>query len=71
MWTVGVSLTGNEVGLSAADLARLPETERKAVAARVSDCLFAIGANYVVESAALIEPVLDEIKARLLAGERL
>jgi phosphonoacetaldehyde hydrolase len=70
MWAVGVSLTGNEVGLGASELAALDEHERTAVAARAGQCLAAAGAHYVVESVALLEPVLEEIEERLAAGER-
>jgi phosphonoacetaldehyde hydrolase len=70
MWTVGVSLTGNEVGLSAPELAAMPEAQRNELAARARGCFKAAGAHYVVESAALLEPVLEEIEKRLAAGER-
>jgi phosphonoacetaldehyde hydrolase len=70
MWSVGVSVTGNEVGLSAADWEALAEGERARLAAKACEKLRAAGAHYVVESVALLEPVLEEIDARLAAGER-
>lgn len=70
MWTVGVSLTGNEVGLSQSQVAALPESQRRALAERACGCLKAAGAHYVAESVAQLEPVLQEIDARLAAGER-
>jgi phosphonoacetaldehyde hydrolase len=70
MWTIGVSLTGNEVGMSAADLAALPDSQRKTLAARVRDSLKSAGAHYVIESVAALEPVISQINARRAAGER-
>jgi phosphonoacetaldehyde hydrolase len=69
MWSVGVSATGNEVGLSAAELAALPEAERSHRVARACLRLKGAGAHYVIESVAHLEPVLDEIDDRLAAGE--
>jgi phosphonoacetaldehyde hydrolase len=70
MWAIGVSATGNEVGLSEAQLAALApdERSRRIEAARVR--LVAAGAHYVVTSAAECDAVLDEIDSRLVAGDR-
>jgi phosphonoacetaldehyde hydrolase len=70
MWTVGVSLTGNEVGLSAAELAALPDAQRAALGARARESLEEAGAHYVVESVAALEPVLEEIDGRMAEGDR-
>jgi phosphonoacetaldehyde hydrolase len=70
MWAVGVSATGNEIGLSEAELAALPEAERSHRIARACLRLKGAGAHYVVESVAGLEPVLEEIDARLTEGER-
>ena len=70
MWAVGVAATGNEVGLSASDLAALPDQDRKRRVEAARDRLMAAGAHYVVESAACCEAVLDEIDRRLAAGGR-
>jgi len=70
MWTVGVTATGNELGLSPLQLAELTPEERKRRLDRARDNLFASGAHYVVESVAMLEPVLDQIDRRLTAGER-
>jgi len=70
MWAVGVSATGNEIGLSAAELAALPEAERGHRIARACLRLKGAGAHYVIESVAHLEPVLEDIDARLAAGER-
>jgi phosphonoacetaldehyde hydrolase len=70
MWAVGVSATGNEVGLSATELAGLPEAERSHRIARACLRLKGAGAHYVIESVANLEPVLEDIDSRLAAGER-
>lgn len=70
MWTVGVTATGNEIGLSPTQLADLTPDERKQRLDRARDNLLAVGAHYVVESVAVLEPILDQIERRLAAGER-
>ena len=70
MWTVGVSATGNEVGLSAPELAALSDAERADRIARAGVMLKAAGAHYVIDSVAGLEPALGEIQARLARGER-
>jgi phosphonoacetaldehyde hydrolase len=68
-WTVGVTRTGNGVGLSAAEAAALPEAEVKRQCAEAERPLRAAGAHYVIESVAEIAPVLAEIERRLSDGE--
>lgn len=70
MWVVGVSRTGNEVGLSADALSALAEGERARRIQLACETLTHAGAHYVVESVAMLEPVLDRINERLSAGER-
>jgi len=69
-WTVGVTATGNDVGLSAEDLAALDPADRARRLASAEQTLRAAGADYVIESVAQLEPVLDEIARRLASGER-
>ena len=70
MWSVGVSTTGNEVGMSAADWEALRDEERAGLAAKACAKLRAAGAHYVIERVSLLDRVLEEIDARLAAGER-
>ncbi|HEV3330255.1 MAG TPA: phosphonoacetaldehyde hydrolase [Bryobacteraceae bacterium] len=70
MWAVGISATGNEIGINAAELAALPDAERGHRVARACLRLKGAGAHYVVESVGQLEPVLEDIDARLAAGER-
>jgi phosphonoacetaldehyde hydrolase len=70
MWAVGVAATGNEIGLSASDLAALPQEDRRTRMEAARDRLMAAGAHYVIDSAACCEGILDEIDQRLAAGDR-
>lgn len=70
MWTIGVTRTGNEVGLSLDEVTSMDVTALAALVSRADDKLRAAGAHYVVESAADILPVLDAIEVRLAAGEK-
>ncbi len=69
-WTVGVTASGNGVGLSAADLAALAPADRAARIAAADARLREAGAHYVVDTVADIDAVLAEIAQRLAAGER-
>ncbi|WP_454715499.1 phosphonoacetaldehyde hydrolase [Caulobacter segnis] len=69
-WTVGLSASGNGVGLPAAALAILPAAERTARIETSAKALREAGAHYVVESVAELGPVLDEIAARIARGDR-
>jgi phosphonoacetaldehyde hydrolase len=70
MWTVGVTATGNEIGLSEEDFAVLSEDKKSRLLARASDNLLAAGAHFVVESVAQCGDTLNEIESRLRRGDR-
>jgi len=70
MWSVGVAVTGNEVGLSAVEYAALAPGEQAAARSAAMEKLMAAGAHYVVSSLDEIMPVLDDIDRRLAAGEK-
>lgn len=70
MWSVGITVTGNEVGLTEAEWQALDErsrSERRDVAA---DKLRRAGAHYVVDSVGDALRVLDVINRRLARGEK-
>lgn len=69
-WTVGVTLTGNECGLSLEELAARPPAEVAALRDAAAWKLRAAGAHCILDSAALLLPVLEDISARLARGER-
>jgi phosphonoacetaldehyde hydrolase len=68
-WTIGLAASGNGVGLSLADYRALAEPERRSRVAASAEQLKAAGADYVIDTVADIRPVLDDIAARIVAGE--
>lgn len=69
-WTVGISATGNGVGLTQAELNSLTGEQRGELVTHATQTLQACGAHYVIDSVAALEPVLDDIERRLAGGER-
>lgn len=67
MWTVGLSLSGNEVGLSLPELAHTPHDEVAERMAAAERKLRAAGAHYVVRSVAELPQVLAQIAQRMAA----
>jgi phosphonoacetaldehyde hydrolase len=70
MWTIGVTRTGNELGLSEAEAAALPSVELEVRLRAIEAKLRQAGAHYVAESIAECPPLIAEINARLARGER-
>jgi phosphonoacetaldehyde hydrolase len=70
MWTVGVAMSGNEVGLNTQELAALAPQEREQRRARAADKLLAAGAHYVIDTIADLPQAIAAIEARLAQGER-
>ena len=68
MWTVAVAKTGNEIGLSQAEVAALPPQDLAERLERARGRL--AGAHYVIDGVGDLPPVLDAIEARLAQGER-
>ena len=69
-WTVGLSGSGNGMGLSLADYQALPAPDRAARVGGAAAALKAAGADYVIATVADLPEVLEEIAARIAAGER-
>lgn len=69
-WTVGLSASGNGVGLAREELAQLPRAERLSRVDTSARALREAGAHYVVESVADLGPILEEIEMRIARGER-
>ncbi|MFM1991234.1 MAG: hypothetical protein RJA99_4191 [Pseudomonadota bacterium] len=68
-WTVGVSASGNGVGLSWDEWSALAPSARRVAADRAAAVLRAAGAHYVIDTVADLLPVIDDIGRRLAAGE--
>lgn len=69
-WTIGVSLTGNELGLSAAEVKALAPAELDTRLQPIEAKLRAAGAHEVVRSVAELPTVLEAFEARLAEGAR-
>ena len=67
-WTVGVTRTGNGVGLSADEVASVSSDELQKLCDRAGKVLTDAGAHFIVESVADLRPVLQEIDLRLGQG---
>jgi phosphonoacetaldehyde hydrolase len=70
MWTVGLSLTGNEVGLSQQEVDALAAEERRRRSREAAEKLSQAGAHFVVDGIWDLPPVIDQIHRRLAGGER-
>ncbi len=70
MWTIGLAVSGNEVGLSLADWEKLAKADQERLRQGAYTRMYQSGAHYVVDSIADIMPCIDDIEARLARGER-
>ncbi|HEY1493653.1 MAG TPA: phosphonoacetaldehyde hydrolase [Candidatus Solibacter sp.] len=70
MWTIGITVTGNEVGLSQTEWAALPAEERCQRERQAEGRLTAAGAHFTAPSLAACGGILEEIERRLAAGEK-
>jgi phosphonoacetaldehyde hydrolase len=70
MWTIALTATGNEIGLSRAEWEALPEDERRVREQAAARALTAVGAHFTAPSLADCPAILDEIERRIAAGER-
>ena len=68
-WTVGLARTGNELGLSEEETAALEPEDLAARLEGIHGRMHRYGAHYVVGSIAEVPEVLEEIEARLQAGD--
>ena len=69
MWAVGVSLTGNMLGLKEADVNALPTEEREAAIQKVATRFYQAGAHVVIEGIWDLPEALEDIQSHLAHGE--
>jgi phosphonoacetaldehyde hydrolase len=69
-WTVGVTRTGNYVGLDSTEMASLPASERSALVRSAGERLRHAGAHFLIGSIGELPPVLDSIEISLALGEK-
>lgn len=70
MWTIGITRTGNEIGMSKSELDALAPEEQQALVEQAGKRLRAAGAHFVAPSLADCDPLLHEIDRRLTACQR-
>jgi phosphonoacetaldehyde hydrolase len=70
MWTVGLSLTGNLLGLNHAEVKELSKKEKKEARNRIEGQLYQNGAHYVIDGIWDLPKVLEDINFRQAQGER-
>jgi phosphonoacetaldehyde hydrolase len=70
MWTVGLSLSGNLVGLTQAEVDALGNEERDALRRRAEAELFQAGAHHVIDGIWDLPQVIDQITTQLARGEQ-
>lgn len=70
MWTIGLAKTGNEIGLNEQEIKQLDPIVYQSKLERAYTRMAQCGAHFVVDGIWNIEPLIDEINARLARGER-
>jgi phosphonoacetaldehyde hydrolase len=70
MWTIGLAISGNEIGMPLKGWKKLPKAEQARLRSGAYTRMYQSGAHYVVDSIVDILPCLDDIEARLARGER-
>ena len=69
MWTIGLAVSGNEVGMTLDEWRDLPPAGQQAKRERACTRLQQCGAHYVVDTIADIMPCIEDIQARIRRGE--
>ena len=70
MWSVGVVLSSNEMGLSIEEIKRMDRQELEERKDHVREAYFNAGADYVIDSLGEIEELIVIINERLAKGEK-
>lgn len=69
-WTVGLSQTGNLIGLSKEAFEALSEPAQTAALSKVAEQLYTAGAHYVIEGIWDLPNIVNDIELCLARGER-
>jgi phosphonoacetaldehyde hydrolase len=70
MWTVGLTKSGNELGLTEEEVSRLDPEDLKLRLSGIEQTFTDSGAHYTAEGIWEVLPILDDISKRMAAGER-
>jgi len=68
-WTVGITRTGNSVGLNLEETEQMPADELKQLCDQAAQKLREAGAHFILETVADLPPLIQEIEQRMAAGE--
>lgn len=70
MWTIGVTRSGNELGLTEEEVSRIDPPELQQRLSGIEKTFTESGAHYTAEGIWECLPIIDHISERLAAGER-
>ncbi len=70
MWSVGVVMSSNEMGLTTEEISMLDHQELDILKRRVRNTFKNAGADYVIDDLSEIEELLDKINSELACGEK-
>lgn len=70
MWTIGLTQSGNELGLSREEAEALPGAVLNEKLAHIENRFWKAGAHYVARGIWECLPIIDDINRRLAAGEK-
>jgi phosphonoacetaldehyde hydrolase len=70
MWTIGLAVSGNEIGLPLEEVKKLDPADFARRRERAYTRMRQVGGHYVVDSIADVMPCLDAIEERMARGER-
>jgi len=65
MWTIGLTRTGNMIGLDAVSVDKLPIAQKEALLKRAASEMLEAGADFVAEDLSACDPLLTEIQRKL------
>src|SRR5271170_2842316 len=68
MWTIGLTRTGNMIGLDAVSVDKLPIAHKEALLKRAASEMMTAGAHFVVEDLSACDDILRQIEAKLQDG---
>ncbi len=70
MWTIGLAVSGNEVGMPLRAWRKVNRADQARLREAAYTRMYQAGAHYVVDTIADVMPCIDDIEARLARGER-
>jgi phosphonoacetaldehyde hydrolase len=65
MWTIGLTRTGNMIGLDTADLNQLPIAQRETLLKKAESEMLLAGAHFVVEDLSACNQILAQIETKI------